>query len=535
MRVYIGHGCDIGRVRSFNQDAIGIDIESGLFVVADGMGGHAGGEIASRVVIASIKEYITSSPYSYRERTNGLIEGIQEANTQIFQIASTDIEKRGMGSTVTALLIGWGKYFIAHVGDSRAYLIRGGEITQITRDHSFVQQLVDSGIINSNEARNHERRNEITRAVGIAPDIEIDTYEGGFRETDSILLCSDGLWGVLSDKEVLNTVVNSKDPQDACDRLIELANNNGGPDNISAILVQSFPTLRKALPRRKKLKLKRHTPPALKGVAIGTGAGVLITLLILIFLRLIIPPHPREIWVKFKTKPETLAVTKAGKDTLLTNNDSLRVGFGDKLVFHKKGFYSLPLIITDLKEKEYTIELRQKVASVSFKVVPPQANISILDDQKNLIRKVTGESTVRLPFGDYELSFKHSEYEHLDTTLKISDTEPINLLVELKPKPLPLPVATSPKTIKEGKCWVGIVGFTRGGEFNTQISGSYIYIDDKPTGQQVPSTKPGIRIPLSPGQHTIVLKKGGKVIGKPYPLNSSKSPDVTLRPEDFGL
>ncbi len=536
MEVYIGQGCDTGKVRKSNQDAIGVDAERGLFVVADGMGGYTGGEVASNIVVSSIREYVASSPPNFQQRINALIAGIKGANARIFQIAANDIQKKGMGTTVTALLIGGGKYFIAHIGDSRAYLIREGKITRITRDHSFVQGLVNSGILTPEEARTHERRNEITRAVGVTPEIEIDTYEGEFRESDAVLLCSDGLWGELSEEEILNIVTDSENPQVACNSLIDSANNKGGNDNISVIIVQPMPRIKKVMPGRQRLKLPYLRDPTLiKRGGIVVGVVGLITILILVSIQLVTPRPKKEVWVRLLTEPETLRVKrpKLGKDTLIISGESLLVQVGESLVFNREGFYDTIFTVAP-KDKEYKIELHQMLVPVSFVCYPDDAEITVLNSKGDIIKKVTSESLLYLPFGQYTFLFKHSQYEPLKKELTITEAHPISITAELKsraeaPTKLPPP---KPPVIKE--YWIGIIGFTRNGNFNPQICGASIYIDGELRGT-VPSTKNPKRIRFSSGgQYRIELRKNGILIGEAtVDFDKDADGDVTLFAEDF--
>jgi len=327
MRVYVGSGSDQGRVKRSNQDAVGVDLASGLFLIADGVGGHIGGDVASGIVLLLAKEWVVAAKPAYQDRKAALLGAIREANSRIFQIAVSE-NKRGMSSTVTAFLIGSGRYFVAQVGDSRAYLIRGNEIGQVTKDHSQVQQLVDSGIITSEEARRHENRNVITRAVGLDSDVEIDTFEGEFRETDAILACSDGLWEEVTDKEILATVLSSVDGQQACNSLIEQANARGGHDNISVILAQSTPTMRGAVPRGSVPILGRSAPRVLtrKKVLIGAAAVALVAGVVPLVLRFLTPYPPPSMWATFATTPNTLYVSStvggARVDRQLRSGDS---------------------------------------------------------------------------------------------------------------------------------------------------------------------------------------------------------------------
>jgi PPM family protein phosphatase len=369
VRVYVGSGSDQGRIKKSNQDSVGVDPASGLFLIADGVGGHAGGDIASGIIVTLAKERVAAAKTTYQDRKAALVEAIREANSRIFEIAISQ-DKRGMSSTVTAFLIGAGGYFAASVGDSRAYLIRGSEIHQITKDHSFVQQLVDRGVITFEEARSHERRNEITRAVGLDAEVDIDTFEGEFRETDALLACSDGLWEEVTDKEILGTVLNSEDGQQACNALIEQANAKGGHDNISVVLAQSTPTMSRAAPRERGRRVGRGSLRSMPGkkVLIGAVVVVLLGAAVPLLLRLASPSPPYSVLATFATKPETVLVTSVAggcRETLrLESGKTLLLHLGDTLHFRWDGFRDTDLVVADLSTRYYSMDLASRPAPV---------------------------------------------------------------------------------------------------------------------------------------------------------------------------
>lgn len=225
-----GSGTDVGRSRTHNEDAL--LAAPPLFVVADGMGGHAAGEVASELAIQTISQLAPAYP-------NGplLVQAINEANRMVFEAASNNERRTGMGTTVTAALLQGTRLVIGQVGDSRAYLLHDGALQQLTRDHSLMQDLIDSGQITPVEARIHPQRNFITRALGTAPTVDTDLYELNVSPGDRLLLCSDGLSGMLEDSELASTLTTIRDPQRCVKELIRLANRAGGSDNITAIVV----------------------------------------------------------------------------------------------------------------------------------------------------------------------------------------------------------------------------------------------------------------------------------------------------------
>jgi serine/threonine protein phosphatase PrpC len=226
-------GTDVGRVRSVNQDRCAeFQVSDGarLLVLADGMGGHAGGEHASRIAVETIGE-VFQREYGAAEAT--LRRAFNAANEAILQEARDRSELHGMGTTTVALLISPSGTFTANVGDSRAYRVRGEEIELLTEDHSIVFEEVRSGRISPAEARTHPLRNRLLRCLGIQPGVVIDVEPVAVEPGDRFLLCSDGLWGELEEGE-LRAVVSNPRPADAIRTLIDRANESGGEDNITA-------------------------------------------------------------------------------------------------------------------------------------------------------------------------------------------------------------------------------------------------------------------------------------------------------------
>jgi serine/threonine protein phosphatase PrpC len=242
---------DVGRQRQHNEDCFLVADEAKLFLVADGMGGHAAGEIASRIAVESISEFIVHTkeddgtwPHAYDEHytrtTNRLMAALRMANTRVLEAMRKDARLRGMGTTVVACMADGSKISVAHVGDSRAYMIRGGKISRITNDHSWVFEQVQAGMLTEAEAEKHPLRNVITRALGGALSVNPDASEIDSRPGDVYLLCSDGLTGMVPEQEILKLVTaNADDLEKACRELINMANEHGGLDNVTAILVKT--------------------------------------------------------------------------------------------------------------------------------------------------------------------------------------------------------------------------------------------------------------------------------------------------------
>jgi len=224
---------DPGRKRALNEDAVAqvVTPYGGIFIVADGMGGHRTGEVASQMAVGQIVEVLKRSEPS----PQGLLEAYEAANEAIYQ-AGQKPESRGMGTTCTALWLDLPYALIAHVGDSRAYLLRDGELIQLTQDHSWVADRVRQGLLSEEEARNHRWRNVITNALGSFPSARVDLLGLKVRPGDVFLLCTDGLSGVLEDR-VLSEIILTNPPEPAVAKLIKLANDWGGPDNVSAVVV----------------------------------------------------------------------------------------------------------------------------------------------------------------------------------------------------------------------------------------------------------------------------------------------------------
>lgn len=230
---------DIGLKRKINEDCVYVNEQIGLCAIADGMGGHSAGDVASRMVIDIIEESFSdfepTDDESIREAIN---ETIQLANYAVKTSASQNPEQRGMGSTITLLYFFDNKYYVAQVGDSRAYLIRDNQIFQLTEDHSLVQQELDKGLITEEEAESHVFKNIITRAVGIKDEVEVDFYADRIADGDFLLICSDGLTNKVSNLDILKEVTSGNTLDSITSSLIELANLRDGSDNISIALTK---------------------------------------------------------------------------------------------------------------------------------------------------------------------------------------------------------------------------------------------------------------------------------------------------------
>ena len=227
----VGYSTDIGLIRERNEDADYVG--QNVFAIADGMGGHSAGEIASFIAVNAVNKL--------PENTNaipGSIEScFQSANAKILEISKSFESTKGMGTTLTMAFIEKMTAFIGHVGDSRAYLISANEIKQLTSDHSVVAELIRSGCISKDDARNHPQRNAIIRSLGNEDDVKVDILEVSVNFGDYLVLCTDGLHNMLSDDEIKNIILASDSPQAASDRLIDFSKLRGGHDNISVVIV----------------------------------------------------------------------------------------------------------------------------------------------------------------------------------------------------------------------------------------------------------------------------------------------------------
>ena len=241
---------DIGRRRQINEDYYICDNQQSVYLVADGMGGVAGGELASKMaadtfltrIHAFLQDDDVTLPFEI-ERNNGYIPSlmkyaIEEANATVYQYGMNDPSMKGMGTTFTAVIPYNGTLYVGHIGDSRLYRIRGHEITQLSEDHTLVQQLVNQGQITPQEARHHPKKNVITRSLGPKSKIKIDIFSESLMPGDIYLLCSDGLYGMVQEEEFSNQLLalEGNDLEGIGKQLINLANEGGGKDNITLVL-----------------------------------------------------------------------------------------------------------------------------------------------------------------------------------------------------------------------------------------------------------------------------------------------------------
>lgn len=240
----VGICSDVGKIREVNQDSFfKCELEGlPLFVVADGMGGCNAGEVASQIVIETVKEMVNTHKdqlaNSILEIPKFIMDTLNLSNDRVYEKSNSEDDYKGMGTTVTMAFIHDYILYIGHIGDSRAYHLRDNELVQLTQDHSLVAELVRNGSISEKEAIDHPHKNIITRAIGTDSEIEIDIYSRGIKDGDIILLCSDGLTNMVSDELIKEIILESDDIQKNCNSLMNTANKLGGLDNITAILIE---------------------------------------------------------------------------------------------------------------------------------------------------------------------------------------------------------------------------------------------------------------------------------------------------------
>ena len=238
MKIISAGNTNIGRKRKVNQDYFQVD--QNLYVLADGMGGHAGGETASRLTVETIVQAIAADKNNVQlDPTDLLMGAIHRGNTAVHSTAEKNPALRGMGTTVVAMYVAEGKLFVGHVGDSRVYMARRGEIWQITKDHSLVNEKLKAGIITREQMKRDKSRNVITRSVGFESSVLVDLYQKDISPGEIYFSCSDGLSGLVDDLQI-SSIIDSlgwdtNDLNPMVDKLIEKANENGGDDNITVI------------------------------------------------------------------------------------------------------------------------------------------------------------------------------------------------------------------------------------------------------------------------------------------------------------
>lgn len=229
MKIRVGSATDVGRTRTANEDSFLRDDKGRVFAVADGMGGHRAGDVASATALETFEHELDDGAT--------LVDAIVAANAEVFAKAQANPEMRGMGTTVTAVQLDDEKALVGHVGDSRAYLLRDGELTQVTEDHSLVEELVREGRLTPEEAAVHPQRSIITRALGVDEAVEVDTYEIDLRPDDRIVVCSDGLTSMMRDEEIAGVLRAHTNPEEAAEKLVLAANRAGGEDNITVLVI----------------------------------------------------------------------------------------------------------------------------------------------------------------------------------------------------------------------------------------------------------------------------------------------------------
>ena len=255
---------DTGKIREHNEDTIAFDIDAGLVVLADGMGGYNAGEVASgiagKTILNLVRESVERENLASSDAATGmsrrsivLRDAIQRANKIIFQTAKTQPNCEGMGTTVVAALFHDNRMTIAHVGDSRLYRVRDGKLEQLTLDHSLLQELVDRGFYSPEEAARASNKNYVTRALGVEAQVEVELHEEPVQKGDYFILCSDGLSDMVEDADILLTIKTFGANLDTvAKQLVQLANNNGGRDNISVLVahvLDGFPARRNVVDR----------------------------------------------------------------------------------------------------------------------------------------------------------------------------------------------------------------------------------------------------------------------------------------------
>jgi len=250
VRIASGGVTDVGRVRTNNEDCFRIVTPLNLFVLSDGMGGEAHGEIASAMAVETVVKHcfdaeanpaarvLGATQPGWSANTKRLSTSLHLANNNIFKSAQEHPEQHGMGATLTAAWINGSKLSIAHVGDSRAYLLRGGSLLQLTRDHSLVAEQVRRGMLTVAEAEESEMQSVLLRALGAQAEIEVDAEEHQLFPRDILALCSDGLTRMVTEPEIAGVLQAERDPTRAAQELVSIANDRGGPDNITVVIVR---------------------------------------------------------------------------------------------------------------------------------------------------------------------------------------------------------------------------------------------------------------------------------------------------------
>jgi serine/threonine protein phosphatase PrpC len=241
VQLAVGARSDVGMVRSGNEDNFFAESDEhrGVFVVADGMGGHAAGEVASEMAVQIVSRQLLPIKHLREDGVEErMAQSLRDANHAIYERMLTEVDKQGMGTTASVLVLSENQFLIGQVGDSRVYLLRDGALKQVTKDHSYVQEQVDAGLLTLEQARYHPYSNVITRCVGANETVDVDLYRGEAMVGDVFLVASDGLTGMVDDRRLQQILLARSSPSRIVDALIAEANGRGGLDNITAIVVQ---------------------------------------------------------------------------------------------------------------------------------------------------------------------------------------------------------------------------------------------------------------------------------------------------------
>jgi protein phosphatase len=232
-----GH-TDVGRVRTNNEDSFGLDSTHGIFVVCDGMGGHAAGEVASQMAVQSTIASFASHRIPNADLCGLLFDAVTEANRSVYVAAHSQESRHGMGTTLVALVAEFPNACIVNVGDSRGYLLRAGELRQVTNDHSLVMEQVRRGVLTLEEARRSSVQNIILRALGSEPEVEIETHELELQQGDTLLLTTDGLCRHVPDEQIAQILLEASNSEESSTALIHAAKSAGGEDNITCVVIR---------------------------------------------------------------------------------------------------------------------------------------------------------------------------------------------------------------------------------------------------------------------------------------------------------
>lgn len=244
MKFEFASALDTGRVRKNNEDAVALDAECGLAILADGMGGYNAGEVASGMASQIVRDGLAAwiraraTPPGPDELRRAMGDIVEQANRAIFDAATQEAQYAGMGTTLVMLALAGDGVLVGHIGDSRAYRLRARRIERLTRDHSLLQEQLDAGLITVAQAARSIHRNLVTRAMGVEPEVTMETHRHDLAEGDLLLLCSDGLTDMLDDSEIAELMGAAAPLQTLCESLVQAANQAGGKDNISVVLVR---------------------------------------------------------------------------------------------------------------------------------------------------------------------------------------------------------------------------------------------------------------------------------------------------------